>query len=130
MKTFKLITLALLMSSGLVLAQAGFVLAHGDGEKHEESIKMLRDASAALAQSNPELSAKLSADADRKEQWKEKNKDMKKKHEEDIQTFKDASAALAQTNPELSAKLNTIAERKAEWKEKHKKGENAENETK
>ena len=119
MKMFKSIALALLVSSGLVFAQAGIGLAH-EGGKHEDSIKMLRDASAALAQTNPALSAKLSADADRKEQWKEKTKDMQKQHEDYIQTLKDASAALAQTNPELSAKLNTAAEHKADWKNKKK----------
>jgi hypothetical protein len=62
MKRFKTLATGLVFSLFLVLAHAGVSLA----EEHSSAdIQMLRDASAALKASNPDLSEKLGKYADR-----------------------------------------------------------------
>jgi len=98
--------------------------------KHEAKIKLLQDSAAALQQTNPELSKKLSDLASKeasepkekmegnKEKISKDSAEWKAKHEERIKLFKDAAAALSTTHPDLAKGLEemTLPKHKTEQK--------------
>lgn len=94
--------------------------------KHEARIKLLQDSAAALQQTNPDLSKKLSDLANEgtnkskekmegsKEKAAKDSAEWKAKHEARIKIYKDAAAALKQTHPDLAKSLEemTVAKHK------------------
>ncbi len=111
---------------GLVICGAVFFFSRVSfaNEMDQSKVKTLQDASAALAQSKPELAKGLSDLASEetkeiKDMSKEKKEgetkatsDWKAKHEARVKLLKDASDALAQSNPELSKSLKEMSEKK------------------
>jgi hypothetical protein len=122
---------------GAVLFFSGVSFAH---ENKEVKVKTLQDASAALAQSNPELAKGLSDFANeeaketknmtegaKKSEGKESS-EWKAKHEARVKLLKDSADALAQSHPDLSKALKEMSERKHKDKMQQMKAEKNEKE--
>lgn len=102
-----------LMAAALVLALVGAVAPAwaNVGKDHKEQCQMLRDASAALKDTNPELSRKLNDFVEEKEEWKEKERKMLDQKRQDLQKIETAADRLNASDRGLADDLNDIADR-------------------
>ena len=78
MKKCTLLIAGLLVSMMFVFSHSTSAFAHGE-EHSSADIQILRDAAAALQQSNPELSMKLTKYADREAEEQEEEEEYEKK---------------------------------------------------
>jgi predicted Zn-dependent protease len=98
---------------GMFVVAAGTSFAKNDHSEAE--LKVLSESAAALKQSNPKLSEKLSKYAaeeekEAKQQENENDKDVAKE-EEGVKMLQEAAKALKATNPELAKGLTQYAEK-------------------
>ncbi len=131
MKLSRAVLMGLVVSGAIVLLSS-ISFAAEDNEK--DQIKVLNDATAALKQSNPDLSVDLTKYAneeanemnEKKEEKKElegKNEEaMEKEHKGHIKLLRDSATALQKSNPELAESLIKMADRSAERMEEKKEG--------
>ena len=153
MKSFKGMVMGLVVGGAIVLLSS---VSFADGTQDQAKIAVLNDAAAALAQSNPDLSASLTKfatqeaaekeeknegteaeeKADKNEGKKEpegvKEEAMEKERAEHIKLLRDSASALKQMNPKLALSLMAMADRSEikmmnEGKEKEEAGEAQEN---
>lgn len=110
---------AMAVLSGVSFAQAPQSAAKDPAARkarHEAKIKLLQDSSAALGQTNPELSKKLSDLANEEmnesmgkmEKTDKSSADWAAKHEARMKIITDASAALMQSRPDLAKSLEEM----------------------
>lgn len=118
--------LALFAAALLLPATQAF--ADGGRELSKKEIKLLKESSAALSSSNPDLSKRLSEYALKESNEKEENENEQAETSEkqDIKMLNDAAAALKDSRPDLSKGLKKYAskeerEQKEESEEHHEK---------
>ncbi len=132
MKLFKIVFMGLVaIATAALLSSISF--AHGD---EKAKIKVLNDSAAALAQSNPELAARLTQFAN--EEANEKDEEMgekeelegaqeeamEKHHMDHIKLLQDSAAALEKSQPELAKSLNEWADHSTKRMEEKEEGKN------
>ena len=115
------------LAIGICLSSISFAeeghYAWKEGKENEAAkVKLMKDSSAALQQSNPTLANGLSDWAADEEKEMQECKEHKAKHEAKTKLLTDSAVALEKTNPDMAKGLKEIAEKKHKNK-KHEKME-------